>query len=152
MIRDWDFSLPKKVRRLALRSALNTKLWQGELKIVDNLHTESAKTRDVKPVLSEWDILQQNKENKTLLVDSAVDGENPLVFAINNLKHIDVMKQAVSGDLSVLEWFLIYFFIIELKKSLRLQQLNVLDMLKVKNVIITKQAFDELQQRITRFC
>ena len=91
-VRDWRFSVPKKVRRYALRSTLNHKLWNNYLIIVDKLETESHKTRDIKPVLEKMDLSQR----RTLFVDSKVDENAPFTNAIRNLKHLDIITQQVS--------------------------------------------------------
>eukprot|EP01138_Halocafeteria_seosinensis_P009705 gb/GECG01009916.1/.p1 GENE.gb/GECG01009916.1/~~gb/GECG01009916.1/.p1 ORF type:complete len:337 (+),score=30.89 gb/GECG01009916.1/:1-1011(+) len=124
-VRDWTFSVPKKVRRYALRSTLNYKLWNNQLMVVDALQSDSHKTKDIKPVLEQLNISEQMKRNRTLFVDSQVDDDAPFTNAIRNLKHLDLITD---------------------------QKLNVLDMLKVENVVMTKQAFDNFQHRITRYC
>lgn len=43
--RDYSYSLPKKVRRAALKSALSLKVKEGKLLIVDNLNLEEIKTK-----------------------------------------------------------------------------------------------------------
>jgi large subunit ribosomal protein L4 len=43
--RDYSYSLPKKVRRAALKSALSLKVKEGKLLIVENLNLEEIKTK-----------------------------------------------------------------------------------------------------------
>jgi large subunit ribosomal protein L4 len=43
-VRSHAIGLPKKVRRLALKTALSSKLAEGKLKVVDALTTETPKT------------------------------------------------------------------------------------------------------------
>lgn len=40
--------MPKKMRRLALRSALSYKVQENGLKIVDNFNLDAPKTKDLK--------------------------------------------------------------------------------------------------------
>jgi large subunit ribosomal protein L4 len=47
VVRDHGHKLPKKVRRLALKSALSSKQADGKLAIVDSLDLGSAKTREL---------------------------------------------------------------------------------------------------------
>src|SRR5476651_876585 len=45
--RDHGYKLPKKVRQLALKTALSSKVTSGELLIVENLNTGITKTKDL---------------------------------------------------------------------------------------------------------
>lgn len=61
--RDYSFSLPKKVRRLALRSALSSKVNEQKLIVLEDLSLNEAKTREIVKVLK---ALQADK--KALIV------------------------------------------------------------------------------------
>lgn len=61
--RDYGFSLPKKVRRLALRSALSSKVNEQKLIVLEDLSLSEAKTREMVKVLK---ALQADK--KALIV------------------------------------------------------------------------------------
>lgn len=50
--RDYGYSLPKKVRRLALRSALSVKVNSGDILILDELKLDQPKTRDMARILN----------------------------------------------------------------------------------------------------
>lgn len=50
--RSYSYSLPKKVRRLALKSALSAKVNSGDLVILDDLTLELPRTRDMVKILS----------------------------------------------------------------------------------------------------
>ena len=49
--RDYSFDLPKKMRRLALRSALSAKLAEGKLIVVDTLALERPKTKEALAIM-----------------------------------------------------------------------------------------------------
>ena len=49
--RDYSYSLNKKVKRLALKSALSTKVLEGELIVVDNIALDGYKTKAVVEML-----------------------------------------------------------------------------------------------------
>lgn len=66
--RDYGFSLPKKVRRLALRSALSSKVQEQTLIVLDDLNFSEAKTREMVKLLA---ALQVNK--KALVVTATFD-------------------------------------------------------------------------------
>ncbi|OIQ59060.1 50S ribosomal protein L4 [Moorella thermoacetica] len=61
--RDYGYRLPKKVRRLALRSALASKVRDGDLIVLDELKMEKPRTRDMAHILKNL-----NAENKALVV------------------------------------------------------------------------------------
>ncbi|MBP1736984.1 MAG: ribosomal protein [Oscillospiraceae bacterium] len=50
--RDYSYSLNKKLKRLALKSALSAKAAAGELLVVDNLNLSEIKTKEMKTFLS----------------------------------------------------------------------------------------------------
>jgi len=49
--RSYDFSLPKKVRRLALKSALSDKVQNGKLIVLEDLQFEAPKTKQITGLL-----------------------------------------------------------------------------------------------------
>lgn len=61
--RSYRFTINRKVRRLALKSALSSKVADGEMTVLDSLKLDAIKTKDVVKVL---DALKTGK--KTLLV------------------------------------------------------------------------------------
>ncbi len=67
MPRDYDYKLPKKARRQALKAALSAKVETGELIVVDELNLNEPKTKVMQEILGKL------KANKALLVISQVD-------------------------------------------------------------------------------
>ncbi|HHY46715.1 MAG TPA: 50S ribosomal protein L4 [Firmicutes bacterium] len=86
--RDYGYELPRKVRRLALRSALSAKAGAGELVIVEDLRMKAPKTREMKEILDRLGI-----RGKALIVMDQVD-ENVELSARNipGVKTIPVEK------------------------------------------------------------
>jgi large subunit ribosomal protein L4 len=66
--RSYDYALPKKVERGALRAALQVKLQAGDVVVVDRLHAEEPKTRAAAEVLT-----RLGATGRTLVVDVALD-------------------------------------------------------------------------------
>ena len=66
--RSYDYALPKKVERGALRAALADKLQQGDLIVVDALAVDTVKTKAAAELLQ-----RLNVSGKVVLVDVAVD-------------------------------------------------------------------------------
>src|SRR5690625_3068625 len=63
--RNYKYKLPKKVRRLALRSALSTKVQEDNFIVLDELNFDAPKTKNVVSMLDALKV-----EDKTLIVTS----------------------------------------------------------------------------------
>jgi large subunit ribosomal protein L4 len=83
--RDWSYSIPKKMRRGAIRSVLSERLREGGLVIVDNFELTSHKTKDFSATL---EALGLNK--RTLVVDSPGNGK--LVLSLRNLQAVTLVE------------------------------------------------------------
>ena len=86
--RDYSFTLPKKMRRLALRSALSAKFAAGKLIVVDSLAVAKPKTKEIKAVLGAINALP-----RALVVTAEPEAE--LARAMRNLPGMKV--SAVAG-------------------------------------------------------
>jgi large subunit ribosomal protein L4 len=62
--RDYSYKLPKKMKRLAMKSLLSSKVKEESLKVVEDFTVESGKTRDLAGILG--NLVDGNK--RTLLV------------------------------------------------------------------------------------
>ena len=79
--RDYVVKVPKKVRRLAMKSALSSKLSQGDIIVVDNITLKEAKTRVIAKMLADLGV-----DKKALLVLPGQD-EN-IVRASRNIQRL----------------------------------------------------------------
>ena len=66
--RDYSYSLNKKVKRIALKSALSSKAAENEIIVIDGLKVEEIKTKAFKAFLPKGGV-----ENKALVVTENVD-------------------------------------------------------------------------------
>ena len=82
-VRSHAIDLPKKVRRLALRHALSSKVADGSLIIIDESKLADAKTKSVLEAFSKLNIAN------ALIVDASVD-EN-FGLALRNIPGIDML-------------------------------------------------------------
>ncbi|GAB3069553.1 50S ribosomal protein L4 [Virgibacillus ainsalahensis] len=82
--RSYSYKLPKKVRRLALKSALSSKVKEENLVVLDSLAIDVPKTKEVIKML---DAL--NVETKTLIVTA--DKDEAVIRSANNLQTVNVM-------------------------------------------------------------
>lgn len=84
MPRDYSFSLPKKVRRAALRAALSLKCQEGKIILLNDFPLEGFKTRQVLEVLRKFQV------NNALIV---TDKENPyLERSARNIPGVQVLR------------------------------------------------------------
>ncbi|TXL61017.1 50S ribosomal protein L4 [Cerasibacillus terrae] len=82
--RSYSYKLPKKVRRLALKSALSTKTKGENLIVLDALSFEAPKTKQLVEMLNKLDV-----DTKTLIVTTEKD-EN-VTRSANNLQGVKVL-------------------------------------------------------------
>jgi len=75
--RDFSFKMPRKVRRLAMRSALSSKVLDNNIIVVDHLNFEEPKTKQM--VLA----LEALKTGKKTLVVTTGDAQNAMKSARN---------------------------------------------------------------------
>ena len=79
--RDYVVNVPKKVRRLAMKSALSSKLSAGDIIVVDKIALNEAKTRLVAKMLKDLGV-----EKKALLVMAGPD--ETLIRAARNIESL----------------------------------------------------------------
>ncbi|MEG2972409.1 MAG: 50S ribosomal protein L4 [Clostridium sp.] len=109
--RDYSFSMPKKVKRLALKSALSSKVASNEVIVLDSLSMEAPKTKAIVEMLSKFDV------KKTLIV---VKESNENIYkSVRNIVGAHVVP---------------------------VNNINVYDILKYDNMIITKDAVEKVEE------
>lgn len=91
--RDYRISVPRKVRRLAMKSALTSKVAESEMIVVDNIELAEAKTRNVVTMLKAL-----GAEKKALIVTA--DPDEKVVRASNNIQNV---KTTFVGSLNVVD-------------------------------------------------
>lgn len=93
--RKYTLKMNKKVRRLALKSALSTKLINGDVIVIDNLNLTTPKTKDFMQVVNNLNI-----ERKGLFVTANID-EN-VYLATRNVNNILVQEPSEINVLDLL--------------------------------------------------
>lgn len=78
--RDYSYTTPKKVRRLAMKSVLTSKVKENELILVDEIKLDEVKTKNVVKFLNNI-----KADKKTLIVHN---GDSDLVRAARNIKGV----------------------------------------------------------------
>jgi large subunit ribosomal protein L4 len=82
--KSWGYKVPKKVRKLALKMALSSKLQSDELKVLDKFEMERVKTKDFAGVIR---ILKA--ENALFVVDQK---DERLELSSRNLPQVKVIR------------------------------------------------------------
>ena len=89
--RDYSIRLPKKMRRLALRSALSSKVEEGSIVVLDELKMDYPKTKEMARILNNLKI-----NNKALVVIDSTD-EN----VVKSARNIPGIKPVAASWLNV---------------------------------------------------
>ena len=89
--RDYSYTVPKKVKRLAFKSALSSKVIDKEIIVLDELNFDAPKTKDMVEVLKNVDAA------KKALIVTATKNENVVKSASN----IPGVRTALVGSMNV---------------------------------------------------
>ena len=114
MPRDYAMDLPKKVRKLALKTALSSKQAEGKLIVLDAASASEPKTRAVAAQLKALGL------SSALIVDGTEIDRN-FQLAARNIPGVDLLPQ---------------------------QGANVYDILRRDTLVLTRQAVEQLQERL----
>jgi large subunit ribosomal protein L4 len=141
--RDWSYSMPKKMRRGALRSALSERLREGNLIIIDEFGFGSPKTRDFLDAIGGLGLAEDSKQPKMLIVDS-LDNENLILSSRN------VPKTKVTNSFGLNIYDLIYHEKLLISKA-AIEELNsLLDPKRVTEESETEEAKTEDKPKAKR--
>lgn len=91
--RKYGFKMPKKQRRLALRSALSTKVNEDAVRVIDELSLEAPKTKAMKEILKGL-----SAEEKTLIVTESFNSN--VALSAQNLPNV---KYVTADGVNVLD-------------------------------------------------
>lgn len=113
-VRSHAHALPKKVRRLALKTALSSKQADGKLIVLDSATSKDGKTSLLAKQLKSlgWD---------STLVIAGVEVDANFARAVSNIREVDVLPQTGA---------------------------NVYDILRRDTLVLTKDAVEQLQERL----
>ena len=91
--RDYSYKVPKKIKRLALKSALSDKVQNQEIIVLDTLDFEAPKTKDMIKVLDSI------KADKKALIVTAEKNEN----VVRSASNIPGVRTALATTMNVYE-------------------------------------------------
>lgn len=80
--RDYSYKVPKKVRRLAMKSALSSKVSNGEILVLDSLSLDAPKTKDIVKMLKDNKVA-----NKALIV--MADKDENVIRSARNIEGVE---------------------------------------------------------------
>lgn len=93
--RDYGYTLPKKLKRVALKSALSSKVAENQIIVLDKLTLDAPKTKTIAEMLKKFNAnktLIVVKESDEVIYKSVRNIENAHVIPVNNLNVYDILK------------------------------------------------------------
>ena len=95
--RDYSFAVPKKVKRLALKGSLASKVVENTIKVIDTITVEEFKTKIIADMLAKFELTGKKtmlliKENDQKLVKSASNIPGVLVSFVGSLNVVDLLN------------------------------------------------------------
>lgn len=93
--RDYRVSTPKSMRKVAMVSALTSKVQEGEMIVLDSLSFEAPKTKNMVEVLKAFDAKKTliiTAESNEVLYKSARNLEGVQIMPVNNINVYDLLK------------------------------------------------------------
>lgn len=93
--RDYRMSIPKSMKRVAMKSALTSKVQAGEFIVVDNLDFEAIKTKQVATMVNAFETKKAliiTAESNEIVYKSARNIEGVNVIPANNINVYDLLK------------------------------------------------------------
>jgi large subunit ribosomal protein L4 len=111
--RSYSYKVPKKVKRLALKMALSTKLKEDNLIVIDEFDLDKIKTKEFSAVLDVLNI------------------KNALIITEKKNENLELSSRNVPGI-----------------KILRVDGMNVYDILKYENVLLLESSIKSIEGRL----
>ena len=111
--KSYSYKVPKKVKRLAMKMALSSKLKEENLVVLDELDLERIKTKDFLEVID------------------ALNTQNVLIITEKTNEHLVLSARNVPGT-----------------KVLKVEGMNVYDILKYKNVVLLESSLKSIEGRL----
>ncbi len=94
--RDYRYTLPKKVRRLAMKCALSSKVANGEIIVLDAFNMDAPKTKEFAKILSNLNATKKALvvlgEKNTNVIKSAQNIQGVQTALVNTINVYDILK------------------------------------------------------------
>ncbi|MDD4899886.1 MAG: 50S ribosomal protein L4 [Candidatus Omnitrophica bacterium] len=118
--RDFSYTLPQKIKSVALKSSLNAKVKENNFVVLDTLEAKAVKTKEMNKVLSNLKVLpEKHKASRVLLLSDNLD--NNLKLSLRNINFLDINLT---------------------------RDTNVYEVLSARKLVITKSGLAQLTKRL----
>lgn len=93
--RDYSYTVPKKIKRIAIKSALSSKVAGNEIIVLDELKMDAPKTKVIAEMLKKFEakktliVVKESDEN---IYRSVRNIEGAQIVPVNNLNVYDILK------------------------------------------------------------
>lgn len=126
--RDFNKSLNKKMKKLALKSALSTRYRENNLIVFEDLKFENPKTKEVKDILNKFNLV----DKKVLIVlPRQEEGYKNIKLSARNLPKVKVIIADNPGQ-----------------NKINVDGLNVFDLINNEKIILTKEMVNKIEEVI----
>jgi large subunit ribosomal protein L4 len=119
--KDFSYAVPKKIKKVALKSVLLAKVQENNLIVLDQLSFESAKTKDAARMLSKLKLASGSRPSSLLVLLDKADQQ-----LRRPLRNIEALQISLAKDT------------------------NAYEVLVAKKLIVTKEGLQTLTHRITQ--
>ena len=126
--RDFSYTLPVKIKKLALKSSLNAKMNENNFIVVDNFKIEQPKTKEAVKILT------------NLKIGRLKDKNNPKAKTVKALLLLDKLDENLKLALRNIAFLTIN----------RAQDTNTYEVLAANKLIVTREALSELTNRLKK--
>ncbi|AJC73007.1 50S ribosomal protein L4 [Pseudothermotoga hypogea DSM 11164 = NBRC 106472] len=127
--RDWSKKLPKKMKRLAIKSALSQRFREGNLIVLDDMKFDEPKTKNMRQVLS--DLQLTGKKVLFVLPWKKTEYEN-VKLACRNISGV---KAIIADNTGASQ-----------NGEVRVDGLNVYDILNHEKLVLTKDVVAKIEE------
>jgi large subunit ribosomal protein L4 len=93
--RDYSITIPKSMKRVAMKSALSSKVEENEIVVLENLEIDEPKTKEIVKILDAFNAkktLIVTAESNKNVYKSARNIEGVTVLPVNNINVYDILR------------------------------------------------------------
>ena len=137
-------SIPKSMKRVAMKSALTSKVQAGEFIVVDNLDFEAIKTKQVATMVNAFEAKKAliiTAESNEIVYKSARNIEGVNVIPANNINVYDLLK---SGKVIITK-----DAVSKIEEEVRIMKMTSYDI--IRKPVITEKTMNDMAQKQIHF-
>jgi len=130
--RDFSFSIPRKLKKLALKSALNEKIKEDNFIVLDALKIEKPKTKEAYVIISRLKMNASKNKTQKAKKQASSKKESTTLLLLDKIDHN--VKLALRN--------------IDFLNIKQVKDTNTYEVMAHKEIIVTKSGLDELTERL----